>query len=191
MAERRAPSAGQEQLAALLGKCSRNDHRAFAELYRLSSKRLFVIAVRMTRRRDLAEEILQESFVNIWHHADAYSADKGAPMTWMSAIVRNRARDWLRRRHEVESNDEHEALIAAIPDRGSGPEERCMQSADAARLSCCMEQLDEKQQRVIHMAFFDGLSHAALAEKMGEPLGTVKSWIRRDLQRLRGLLERI
>ena len=88
-------------------------------------------------------------------------------------------------------NDEHEALIAAIPDGGPGPEERCMQSADTARLACCLEQLDENQQHVIRMAFFDGLSHGELAEKMGKPLGTVKTWIRRDLKRLRGLLERI
>lgn len=191
MAELYSPSASPEQLAALLGKCRRKDHRALAELYRLSSTRLFVIAVRITRTRDLAEEVLQESFVNIWRHADAYSADKNAPMTWMSSIVRNRALDWLRRRHEVEMNHEHEALIAAIPDGGPGPEERCMQSADAARLACCLEQLDENQQHVIRMAFYDGLSHAELAEKMGKPLGTVKAWIRRDLIRLRGLLERI
>lgn len=66
-----------------------------------------------------------------------------------------------------------------------------MQSAEAERLSCCLEQLDKKQQRVIRMAFYDGLSHGELAEKMGKSLGTVKTWIRRDLKRLRGLLERI
>ncbi|HVY07943.1 MAG TPA: sigma-70 family RNA polymerase sigma factor [Burkholderiales bacterium] len=178
-----------EQLSALLARCALRDQRAFAELYRSSSAKLFAVAVRITRRRDWAEEVLQEAFVNIWNHADGYNAAKSAPMTWMTAIVRNRALDWLRRPREVEIGEEHEELLASIADESPGPEELLRQSLDAGALAECMKTLTDEQQRSISLAFFYGLSHGELAEQMRKPLGTVKTWIRRGLERLKGCLD--
>ena len=184
-----APAA--DELADLLARCALRDQRAFATLYRRSSAKLFAIAVRITRRRDWAEEVLQESFVNIWNSAIAYNAAKSAPMTWMTAIVRNRALDWLRRPREVELNQEHDELMASIPDESPGPEELLHKTMEAGALKECMKGLTEEQQRGITLAFFYGLSHAELAQQMRKPLGTVKTWIRRGLDRLKTCLEAI
>ncbi|MEO8159723.1 MAG: sigma-70 family RNA polymerase sigma factor, partial [Betaproteobacteria bacterium] len=151
--------------------------------------KLFAVAVRITRRRDWAEEVLQEAFVNIWNHAAGYNSTKSAPMTWMTAIVRNRALDWLRRPREVEIDEEHEELMASIPDESPGPEELLRRSLEASELARCMKTLTEEQQRGITLAFFYGLSHGEAAEQMRKPLGTVKTWIRRGLDRLKSCLD--
>ena len=178
-----------EQLSDLLARCALRDQRAFATLYQFSSAKLFAVAVRITRRRDWAEEVLQEAFVNIWNHAAGYNSTKSAPMTWMTAIVRNRALDWLRRPREVEIDEEHEELMASVPDESPGPEELLRQSLDAGALAECMKGLTEEQQRSITLAFFYGLSHGELSVQMRKPLGTVKTWIRRGLDRLKGCLD--
>jgi RNA polymerase sigma-70 factor (ECF subfamily) len=178
-----------EQLSELLARCALRDQRAFATLYRFSSAKLFAVAVRITRRRDWAEEVLQEAFVNIWNHASGYNAAKSAPMTWMTAIVRNRALDWLRRPREVELDMEQEELMASIPDESPGPEELLRRSLEAGALAECMKTLTGEQQRSVTLAFFYGLSHGELAEQMRKPLGTVKTWIRRGLDRLKSCLD--
>lgn len=178
-----------DQLSDLLARCALRDQRAFAELYRHSSGKLFAVAVRIARRRDWAEEILQESFVSIWNHAGGYSAAKSAPMTWMTAIVRNRALDLLRRPREVELDEEHEELISSIPDEAPGPEQLLSRAKDAGALADCMKQLTSEQQKTIALAFFQGLSHGELAQQMQKPLGTVKTWVRRGLERLKNCLE--
>lgn len=180
-----------EQLSDLLARCALRDQRAFATLYQFSSAKLFAVAVRITRRRDWAEEVLQEAFVNIWNHASGYNSTKSAPMTWMTAIVRNRALDWLRRPREVEIAEEHEELMASIPDDSPGPEELLRRSLEAGELAECMKTLTEQQQRSITLAFFYGLSHGELAEQMRKPLGTVKTWIRRGLDRLKGCIDEL
>ena len=178
-----------DELAALLSRCALADQRAFSALYQASSAKLFGVAVRITKRKDWAEEVLQESFVKIWHHAGNYDAEKSAPMTWMTAIVRNRALDLLRRPREVQASDEVEAFIANVPDEGLGPEELAALSAQAGKVHECLEQLGADQKRSITLAFFHGLSHAELADKMGKPLGTVKTWVRRGLDRVKQCLE--
>ncbi len=182
----------KEQLAALLSRCALQDQRAFGALYEASSAKLFGVAVRITRRRDWAEEVLQESFVKIWHHAGSYNSGKSAPMTWMTAIVRNRSLDWLRRPQELRTlrtGEEQEALLSAIPEEGPGPEDLASLAAQARMLHECMEHLSDDQKRSITLAFFHGLSHGELADKMGKPLGTVKTWIRRGLDKLKGCLD--
>jgi RNA polymerase sigma-70 factor (ECF subfamily) len=178
-----------EELAGLLSRCALRDQRAFDELYRQSAAKLFAVAVRITRRRDWAEEVLQESFVSIWNHATGYNPAKSAPMTWMTTIVRNRALDLLRRPREVEIGEEHEELMASIPDDTPGPEQLLKQSAEAGAIAECLGQLTEEQQKSITLAFFNGLSHGELAQQLQKPLGTVKTWIRRGLDRLKTCLD--
>ena len=178
-----------DQLSTLLSRCALRDQQAFRTLYQHSSAKLFAVAVRITRRRDWAEEVLQESFINIWNHAAGYNPAKSAPMTWMTAIVRNRALDLLRRPREVEINEGHEDMMASIPDESPGPEELLKQSMEAGALAECMKQLTGEQQKSIALAFFNGLSHGELARQMQKPLGTVKTWIRRGLERLRTCLD--
>ena len=176
-------------LAHLMARCALRDQRAFAQLYEGSAGRLYAVALRIVRRHDWAEEILQESYVSIWNHIDEYTAQKSAPMTWMTAIVRNRALDWLRRPDLERGGDDYDLLIQAVPDAAHGPGEKLQASRAARALAECMEMLSADQRQSLALAYAHGLSHAELAAHLREPLGTVKTWVRRGLERLRGCLE--
>jgi RNA polymerase sigma-70 factor (ECF subfamily) len=178
-----------DSLDQLMARCALRDQRAFAELYRRASGRLLGVAMRIVRRRDWAEDVLQESFVNIWNHANDYSRARSAPMTWMTAIVRNRALDWARRpRHETAEAD-LDGIIENWEDDTPGPLQRLLQAGEASRLGDCLGQLQDRQRQSIALAYLHGLSHGELAEHLDEPLGTIKTWIRRGLEKLRGCLE--
>jgi len=178
-----------EALSALLARSGGGDRRAFAELYRMTSAKLFGVALRILRRRDWAEEILQESYLNVWNHASDYAASRSAPMTWMTSIVRNRSLDWLRRARCEDAREDYELLAGNLRDEAPDPLERLAQSATASALVRCLERLDEHQRQCIVLAFVHGLSHPELAQQMNQPLGTVKTWIRRALARLRTCLQ--
>ena len=176
------------RLAGLLAQCALRDQRAFADLYRLTSPKLYGVALRILRRQDWAEEVLQECYVSIWSHAGNYAVQKSAPLTWMTSIVRNRCLDWLRRpRHEA-TGEEYDIAVEAWQDDAPGPMEQMLASSDAAALARCLQQLESKQRQSIMLAFFNGLSHSELAKHMRQPLGTVKTWVRRGLERLKGCL---
>lgn len=166
------------------------DQQAFAELYRYASPKLFAVALRILRREDWAEEVLQESFVSIWNHAEAYSVSKSAPMTWMTAIVRNRALDWVRRPNVEAGDENYDVLVEALPDEAEGPEALLGRRRDDRALAECFKELSGNQRQSIALAYTHGLSHGELAQYMKEPLGTVKTWIRRGLERLRVCLDR-
>lgn len=177
-----------EQLSALLAACARRDRDAFARLYRASSAKLFGVALRILRRDDWAEEVLQESYVNIWNHAQDYRAGLSAPMTWMTSIVRNRCLDWLRRPSK-EVSDPDGVLVENTEADGPGPLDLLSRSSDARALAECLGRLEDRQRQAIMLAFFDGLSHSELAAHLRQPLGTVKTWVRRGLARLKVCLE--
>ena len=177
------------RLADLLARTALADQRAFAELYRTTSAHLYAVALRILRDTGAAEEVLQESFVNIWHHAGSYVAAKSQPLTWLTSVVRNRCLDQLRRREvqTVTMDDEDEGLAIAAED--PTPLEMLLSGADARAVGACVEALEQGQKQAIALAFFQGLSHSELAHHLREPLGTVKSWIRRGLERLRACLD--
>ncbi len=177
------------RLVELLARTALSDQRAFAELYRATSAHLYAVALRILREAPAAEEALQESFVNVWHHARSYVAAKSQPMTWLTSIVRNRCLDQLRRR-EVETvtlDDEEEGLAVAAED--PTPVEMLLAAADARAVGACIDTLEAGQKQAIALAFFQGLSHGELSRHLRQPLGTVKSWIRRGLERLRACLD--
>jgi RNA polymerase sigma-70 factor (ECF subfamily) len=174
-----------DRLHALAARCALRDQVAFAELYRLTAPKLYAAALRILRRQDWAEEVLQESFVNIWNHFGEYSAHKSAPMTWMTAVVRNRCLDWLRRPAAEVSSDTLDEVAGDNP----GPLADLERAKDAQALARCLGALDARQRQAIALAFYDGLSHAELASHLRQPLGTVKTWVRRGLLRLKSCLE--
>ena len=178
------------RLMELLARTALKDQQAFAELYRLTSPHLYAVALRILREAAAAEEVLQESFVNVWHHAGSYVAAKSQPLTWLTSIVRNRCLDQLRRR-EVETvtmDDEEEGVVIAAED--PTPLEMLLSGADAHAVRDCVEALEPGQKQAIALAFFQGLSHSELSGHLRQPLGTVKSWVRRGLERLRDCLDR-
>ncbi len=183
-----ASDAPQAQLTALLAKCALRDRAALALLYQLTSPKLFGVALRIVRREDWAEDVLQECYLRIWDHAPSYRAGLASPMTWMTSIVRNRCLDWLRR-PSFEVADVDGAVANATPSADEGPYARLERAGEAAGIADCLGTLDAKQRQAIVLAFYDGLSHAELASHLGEPLGTVKTWVRRGLLRLKTCLE--
>jgi RNA polymerase sigma-70 factor, ECF subfamily len=177
-----------DPLAALLAASAKRDRTAFARLYEATSAKLYGVALRILRREDWAEEVLQECYVSIWGHAAEYRAGLAAPMTWMTSIVRNRCLDWLRRpRPEV--SDEDGALVESAESENPGPLALLERAKDAQALARCLKGLEAKQRQAIALAFYDGLSHAELAGHLRQPLGTVKTWVRRGLLRLKDCLE--
>ena len=177
-----------DELRTLLIATGRGNEDAFARLYDLTRAKLFGLSLRILRRQDTAEEILQESFVAIWNHARDYTAEKSAPMTWMITIVRNRCFDQMRR-PDFASVELDDALLETLEDEADSPLERLRQSDDARRLADCMGHLDAAQRQSVMLAFFQGLTHSELAEHLREPLGTVKTRIRRALTSLKNCLQ--
>jgi len=175
--------------AEQLSRCSRGDTGAFAELYRSTSAHLFALALRILRKQEWAEEVLQEGFTKIWKHASDYDSVKGAPLTWMGSIVRNTALDRLRRAKRERLIDP-EAPGQAIKDEGPGPLEQVMQNSEAKALQSCLEELSKEQRESLSLAYWRGMTHIELSKALAKPLGTVKTWVRRGLDQLRKCLER-
>src|SRR5690348_5152834 len=172
------------RLLELLARTALADQPAFEQLYRLTSPHLYGVALRILRESAAAEEVLQESFVNVWHHAGSYVAARSQPLTWLTSIVRNRCLDRLRKRDvETVSIDDDEEHAMVIADLGQTPLESLLSGAEAGAVRRCVEGLDGSQKQAIALAFYQGLSHAELARHLRQPLGTVKSWIRRGLER--------
>jgi len=186
------PAERSARLGGLLARVAMADQRAFEALYGQTSSHLYAVALRIVRDPSTAEEILQEAFVSVWHHAGSYDAARSQPMTWLASIVRNRCLDQLRRR-ELDTvtlaADDDDAPALDLPDQGLTPAELLLRGAEAASVRECVETLDAGPRQAIAMAFFQGLSHAELAAQLREPLGTVKSWVRRGLERLRRCLD--
>lgn len=187
-------------LGELMSRVVLRDQAAFKQLYDRTVCCLLGIVVRMLRDRAWAEEVVQEIYVSVWHTAPSYTPLKGQPMTWLMAIARNKALDALRsssadRKHCVRSavsntdDDGDDAEWPDIPDGGAGPLEQLVQAVDAHRLRGCLQRLDAQQRQAIALAFYDGLTHTELALHLRQPLGTVKAWVRRGLDRLRRCLE--
>ena len=179
----------EDRLAGLLARTALGDRAAFAELYQATRSQLFGVSLRIVRERPLAEEVLQDSFVNIWNHASDYARAKSAPVTWMTAIVRNRSLDVVRRTREEPDVDD--ALAARLVDESASPVREAQARAEAHTLRECLEELEPEQRQSIALAFFHGLSHSELAGHLRRPLGTVKTHIRRGLLRLRDCISRV
>ncbi len=179
------------QLIQLLQRIASEDERALRELYDLTSAKLYGLALRVVRSQDHAEDVLQETFLNIWRIAGNYQAALSPPMAWLGLIVRSRALDFLRRRASERADDNVE-LDQIISDTTASalrePPEMAQASQEAWALHQCLNQLDHKQREAVSLAYLRDLSHSELAEQLKLPLGTVKSWIRRGIEQLRGCM---
>lgn len=179
-----------EALEPLLRATAAGDLQSFRRLYEASSSHLFGLLLRMLKRRDWAEEALQDCYLKIWQKADTYSPDKGAPLTWLMTVARYRALDLLRmKRPEVEMPEESEAPpMTFFDEAGEDPLLRAVEREGLGRLQACMGGLPEEQRRSVLLAYYQGYTHQEMARVLNAPLGTVKSWVRRGLQRLRECL---
>ncbi len=185
-------------LADALSRSALGDRVAFKRLYSLTSGHLFAVVLRIQRDRNLAEDLLQDVFVSAWKAAGSFDAQRAQPLTWLTHIARNKAIDSLRRAqtqprmeslHPADDDDRPDASQRLVDD-APGPAALLERASDARQLGHCMEGLSAQQRQSVALAFFDGLSHAEVAEQLREPLGTVKSWVRRALMTLKSCLER-
>ena len=140
------------------------------------------------RQEDWAEEVLQDCYIRIWNHAGDYRAGLAAPMTWMTSIVRNRCLDWLRRASPEVIDDRRRDRRDASESDGPGRSPRWSGRRRRRRSRAASRELEAKQRQAILLAFYDGLSHSELAQHLREPLGTVKTWVRRGLAKLKTCL---
>lgn len=168
--------------AGIMTKIASGDKDALAQLYHTISPRLFGIILRMVRRRDWAEEILHDTFIQIWQSATGYDEQRSEPQIWLSHIARNRAIDYLRKHeHRCCSVDDiteaEEGFQAPLGEEDS--------HLEARRLQHCLENLPPEQRQSIALAYYRGLSQTEIALSLSQPEGTVKSWIRRALAHLR------
>ncbi len=163
------------------------DRSAFAQLYTRTSPKLFGLVLRIVRRRDLAEDVLQEAYLRIWDHAADYRPERGAASAWMGRIARNRALDWYRK----QSRDPVRAGPEPGPDETRWSElARDQVDSEGQQLKDCLAELEAPQRDCILLAFVEGYTHQELALRLERPLGTVKSLIRRGLARLKACIER-
>ncbi len=175
-------------LEVLLRRCALQDRRAFEELYRAASPRLLACLLAILRRRDLADEALQETFVRIWHRANQFDGYRGRAAAWLVAIARYHAIDILRgNRSTVPLAD---AMAAVLDDPTAVHAFEVTESAmtDTA-LQRCLDGLTLEQRRCVVLAYSHGLSHEDISTQVASPLGTVKSWVRRGLQSLRRCMQ--
>ncbi len=180
-----------EDLARWLARVALRDRAAFEQVYRATSGHLLSVAFRILNQRERAEEILQEAFINVWHNAGSFNASVASPMTWLINIVRNKAIDALRsgkteRGSTVELDDEAMQIAA---DESQQPLRLLDESLRKLKIDACMAALSAQQRQALALAYYRGMVHTEIAESIGAPLGTVKAWVRRGLDKLKGCLE--
>lgn len=180
----------QVLLEKYLLECADGKHKALKKLYDLCSANLFSVALRILKDRALAEDCLQQVFYKVWNNAGSYDASKARAQTWLNTIVRNQALDMLRKNKHSEQHDTDDAL-EYVADDAPSHEQHVALAQDSAAMHKCLAELPEQQKLYLEMAFFEGLTHQALSDRTGTSLGTVKTWIRRGLERLRKCMSTI
>ena len=175
-----------QELIRVLVATGEEDRAAFDRLYALTSAKLFGICLRICVERQAAEDVLQDVYVTVWKRASAYDPGRASPIAWLATIARNRSIDWRR------TQGRRPSMATDVPDSIDPAllaHDALLLDEEERALHACLEQLDEAPRQAIHAAFFDGLTYAELAERQLVPTGTMKSWIRRGLLRLRDCLD--
>lgn len=180
-----AMTKAQEIEAALLS-CASGDKSALKRIYDVESARMLGVAQRLLKRRALAEEAVQDTFVLIWRHAARFDPERGSGPTWIYAILRNRSLSILRDEKRTETHEE--PVAEELASEEDDPETVMLKLSDAKALHACLETLPAQRRGIVLLAFVKGLTHGEIAGRLNMPIGTVKSWIRRSLISLKECL---
>jgi RNA polymerase sigma factor (sigma-70 family) len=179
-----SPAAAQRnRLIAALGRVAKQDRSALREVYEMTSAKLFGVCLRISADKDEAEDILQDVYIKIWNRAGRFDPMRASPITWLCAVARNTAIDKRRSLGRAVMLPEEAARDVADP--ALAADAIIERRQGRARILACLEDLEPQHATSIRAAFFDGLTYAELADRMKVPLGTMKSWIRRGMQRLK------
>jgi RNA polymerase sigma-70 factor (ECF subfamily) len=174
------------ELVWLLAAVAKGDQAAFERLYEATRAKLYGVVLRILRRADLAEEVMQDAYLKIWRSAGAFDPRMASPMTWMVAIARNRAIDLIRKKGETSIEEEPAAMEVA----GENPDPLARREItdELRRLLACLGGLDEERRRIVLLAYYNGWSREQLAARFDKPVNTIKTWLRRSLIDLRECL---
>jgi RNA polymerase sigma factor (sigma-70 family) len=175
-----------DDVNAMIVRCVGGDRLALKRLFDAEAPRMIGVAERILRRRALAEEAMQDTFVQVWRRAASFDPALGSGRTWLYTILRNRALNILRAESRTDLPGDDTMFDRASED--DDPETVVMKLGEATRLRACLERLEPARRQAIVMAYAQGLSHGELAGKLDLPLGTIKSWIRRGMQSLKECL---
>jgi len=184
-----ALTANRSQLAAALARVAAGDRAALRIVYQDTSAKLFGVCLRILNDRSEAEDVLQDVYVTVWRKAGSFDPSRASPITWLVAIARNRAIDRLRA-SAMSRRSEPIETAEDVRDDAPAALDLVVAAEQQARLKVCLGELEERHSAVIRSAFLDGVTYEQLAQRMDVPLGTMKSWIRRGLMKLRACLER-
>lgn len=181
-----SPASSIERLNGLLHRVAQKDRKAFALLYEATSAKLYGTVLRILPNKGLADDVVQEAYVNIWQKASQFDAGRASPITWMVTIARHRAIDEVRRQPtmRMESDD----VLDHTPASDPTVHDQLHHEQQSRRLHLCLEELEKGRRDMVRLAYLDGWSRAELAAHFDEPLGTVKSWLHRALKQLKGCL---
>ncbi len=164
------------------------EHDALSELYDRHGRIVCSVALRVLRDQSDAEDIVQEVFSQVWKQSPSYDAGRGSVMAWLLTLTRSRAIDRLRGRRSRPESGGDQKLLSGVPSGGQLPDEQLMWSGDAQRIRTALDDISTVQRVAIELAFFEGLTHAEISERLELPLGTVKTRIRQGLLTLRDRL---
>ncbi len=179
-------SASDEELVA---RILRRDHEAFAEFYDRFSSRLLGLAIAVLKDQPEAEDVLQESFLYFWNKASDFDASRGKALTWAALTVRHRAIDRLRQLARKPTAVADDSFLGQVAGEAGSSPDILAEASDRYRLACSLlDGLPQEQRAMLGLAFLQGLTHTEIARRLELPLGTVKTGIRRGLQRLRGVI---
>lgn len=171
--------------ARLLGQVAGGDREALAALYDRFTPLLFPVALRITGGQSDAEDVLQETWVQVWRRASSFDASRGSVPAWLMTITRSRALDLIRSRTARSKREEiAEPPKQTAPDPGQSAESASVRE----KLRAAFRELGPERAQVLKLAYWEGLSQSEIAERTGSPLGTVKSWTRQGLERMRKIL---
>ncbi len=173
---------------ALLSAVAAGDRQAFSDLYQQTSRLLYAIALRITRQAEQADEAVSETFLQVWRQASRFDPERGGAVAWLTVICRSRALDALRQRRQ------RDGLMTRLADELPGAEPCAAHLLASVELNsdlhAALSQLQEQQRQLVGLAYFRDYSHSELARSTGLPLGTVKSQLRRAVDKLRTLINR-
>ncbi|HEX4856843.1 MAG TPA: sigma-70 family RNA polymerase sigma factor [Limnobacter sp.] len=181
MTEKNASDPGDFDYEAALLACARGEKFALQAIYARDSRWLFSVAYRIVKRKELAEEVLHDAMVKVWNRARLYSPALGSARGWVYTVVRNQALNVVRKPVMEVSAEEHE-----VPELSASDNQELAQEAE--KLSTCLAKLEDVKRNAILLAFVDGYTHEQIAQRLNSPLGSVKSWIRRGLLKLKECL---
>ena len=184
-----ASASRREALSDALKRAGRGEKAALETIYAATSAKLFGICLRILRDRQESEDVLQEVYLSVWRRAGSFDPARASPITWLATLARNRSIDRLRSLRRSGGSEPVDAALD-IADPAPGALAAIEAREEAKRLSGCIGELDERTGGAIRAAFFGGLTYTELAERSEVPLGTMKSWIRRGLMKLKECLQR-